>query len=119
MNEETTVPVEETVPKSIEPPATEIPETAPETTDGTVEATEPVTEPPATTAPATVATDPTQETIFYENLTAATEETTEAVVIVNVIETAATDLVHVNLFGSFLICGTLVGLALLRKTNGT
>lgn len=52
MNEETTVPVEETVPESIEPPATEIPETAPETPDGTVEATEPVTEPPTTTAPA-------------------------------------------------------------------
>ena len=114
MNEETTVPVEETVPESIEPPATEIPETAPEATDGTVEATEPVTEPPAATAPATVVTDPTQETIFYDDLTAATEETTEAVVIVDVIETAATDLAHVNLFGSFLICGTLIGLALLR-----
>lgn len=119
MNEETTVPVEETVPESIEPPATEIPETAPETTDGTVEAAEPVTEPPTTTAPATVVTDPTQETIFYEDLTAATEETTEAVVIVDVIETAATDLAHVNLFGSFLICGTLVGIKLLEKINGT
>lgn len=114
MNEETTVPVEETVPESIEPPATEIPETAPEATDGTVEATEPVTEPPATTVPVTEATDPTQETIFYEDLTAATEESTEAVVLVEVIETAATDLAHVNLFGSFLICGTLIGLALLR-----
>lgn len=119
MNEETTVPMEETVPESIEPPATEIPQTAPETTDGTVEATEPITEPPATSAPVIQATDPTQETIFYDDLTAATEETTEAVVIVDVIETAATDLAHVNLFGSFLICGTLVGIKLLEKINGT
>lgn len=119
MNEETTVPMEETVPESIEPPATEIPETAPETTDGTVEVTEPVTEPPATLAPVIQATDPTQETIFYDDLTAATEETTEAVVLVEVIETAATDLAHVNLFGSFLICGTLVGIKLLEKINGT
>lgn len=118
MNDETTVPTSETVPEPIEPPTTEVPEAAPEATDGTVDATEPVTEPPATTTPATEATDPTQETIFYEDLTAATEETTEAVVIVDVIETAATDLAHVNLFGSFLICGTLIGLAILRDRYG-
>lgn len=42
---------------------------------------------------------------------------TEAVVLVDVIQTAATDLAHVNLFGSFLICGTLVGIFLLRNRH--
>ena len=44
---------------------------------------------------------------------------TEAVNVFEVIETVGSDLAHVNLFGSFLICGTLVGMALLRNIHGT
>ena len=115
MNVETTVPAPETIPEPIEPSAPETTETAPEATDGAViqETTEPVTE----------GTDPTIET-FYKDLllTEPVEtiaETTEPVVIVDVIETVGSDIVHANLFSGFLICGTLVGLALLRKIYGT
>ena len=51
----------------------------------------------------TEGTDPTEET--------------EAISI-QVIQDIGSDIVHVNLFGSFLICGTLIGLALWRKFNG-
>ena len=51
----------------------------------------------------------------YEEYTAATE----AVNMVDVIESVGSDIAHTNLFGSFLICGTLIGLALLRKIYGT
>jgi len=114
MTVETTVPAPETIPEPIEPSAPETTETAPEATDGAVteETTEPVTE----------GTDPTIET-FYEDLflTEPVEtiaETTEPVVIVDVIETVGSDLAHVSLFGSFLICGTLIGLQLLRDRHG-
>lgn len=118
MNEETTVPVEESVPESIEPLPTEVPETAPETTDGTVEteSSEPETVPQVeTTAP-----KETEETIgeeFFVNETYP--ESTEAVVVVDVIESVGSDIVHANLFSGFLICGTLVGIAILRKIHGT
>ena len=49
--------------------------------------------------------------------TESTEET-EAITI-QMIQDIGSDIVHVNLFGSFLICGTLIGLALLRKVYGT
>ena len=49
--------------------------------------------------------------------TEPTEET-EAITI-QMIQDIGSDIVHVNLFGSFLICGTLIGLALLRKVYGT
>lgn len=45
--------------------------------------------------------------------------TTEAVVTVEIIETASSNITHASLFGSFLICGTLVGLFLLRGRYGT
>ena len=48
--------------------------------------------------------------------TEPTEET-EAITI-QFIQDIGSDIVHVNLFGSFLICGTLIGLALWRKFNG-
>lgn len=121
MNEETTVPVEESVPESIEPPATEVPETAPETIDWTVEteASEPATVPQAETT----ASDETEETISEDlsgNIVNDTyTESTEAVVIVDVIESVGSDIVHANLFSGFLICGTLVGIAILRKIHGT
>lgn len=64
------------------------------------------------------------EEVIYEDLSgAATEETiattTEPVITVEVIESVGSDIIHADLFGSFLICGTLIGLALLRKVYGT
>ena len=49
--------------------------------------------------------------------TEPTEET-EAITIQE-IQDIGSAIIHVNLFGSFLICGTLIGLALLRKVYGT
>lgn len=45
---------------------------------------------------------------------AVTEEATEAVVLVTPADLYAVrdDLLHADLFGSFLVCGTLVGIAL-------
>ena len=37
------------------------------------------------------------------------------VVSVEVLQGMTSDIVHANLFGSFLICGTLVGIALFRR----
>ncbi len=44
--------------------------------------------------------------------------TTEPVYL-GVIQSAAADVAHTNLFGSFLICGTLIGIAILRGRYGT
>ena len=41
----------------------------------------------------------------------APTETTE-VVLVDAVDQLRNDLIHVNLFGSFLICGALIGVAL-------
>ena len=127
MNEETTVPIEESVPESIEPLATEVPETAPETTDGTVtvETTAPETIPEDTMPQILPGSDPLETTeAIYEDFSGALyEETvpiiTEPVVTVEIIESVGSDIIHADLFGSFLICGTLIGLALLRGIHGT
>lgn len=37
---------------------------------------------------------------------------------IQVIESVGSDIIHADLFGSFLICGTLIGLAIWRKFNG-
>lgn len=50
--------------------------------------------------------------------TEATEETL-SVVTFEAIQAVGSDIVHADLFGSFLICGTLVGIVLWRKLNGT
>lgn len=48
------------------------------------------------------------------------EETGADVVYLSLeMERIGSDIVHADLFGSFLICGTLVGLALLRYIRGT
>ena len=47
-----------------------------------------------------------------------TEETV-SLTVQETIQAVGSDIVHVNLFGSFLVCGTLIGLALLRKVYGT
>lgn len=51
----------------------------------------------------------------YEETVAATEE----VVIVEVIESVGSDIAHASLFSGFLVCGTLVGIFMLRKIHGT
>lgn len=47
----------------------------------------------------------------------AASETTEAITVVSVddLHAMTSDIVHADLFGSFLICGTLVGIALFRR----
>lgn len=63
------------------------------------------------------------EATIYEDLSGSeyeeTTETTEAVVIVDVIESVGSDIAHANLFSGFLVSGTLVGIFLLRKVYGT
>ena len=73
-------------------------------------------EPVAASAPETEAGT---EAVIYEDLSGADPEATEEIVIVEVIETVGSDLVHANLFGSFLLCGTMIGLFLLRGIHGT
>lgn len=97
MNEETTLPSE--VPTDPEP--------------------EVVTEPAA--AEVTEASDGAlTEGTIYEDLTGSeTEAFTEAVIItLEDLHQVGNHVAHVDLFGSFLICGTLVGLALLRDRHG-
>ena len=54
------------------------------------------------------------------NETSVPEATQETISItVQDLNAVGSDIVHANLFGSFLICGTLVGLALWRKIHGT
>lgn len=55
----------------------------------------------------------------YEVLQDETVPETTELITVEVIESLGSDIVHADLFGSFLICGTLIGLALLRKIYGT
>lgn len=49
----------------------------------------------------------TQETQVIETIT------------IQDVQAIGSDIVHSSLFGSFLICGTLIGLAILRKVHGT
>ena len=93
MNDETTSPIE-----------------VPETEDGSVtEETYEISE--------TVAYLPTEELIL-EDGTESTEETV-SMVTVQEIQTIGSDIIHADLFGSFLVCGTLIGLAIFRGIHGT
>lgn len=67
--------------------------------------------------PETMADVATEEPVL-EDLPESTEETI-SLTVQETIELVGSDICHVNLFGSFLICGTLIGLALLRKVYGT
>lgn len=103
-----------------------------ETTDPvtvpTEESTVPTTEAIETTVPEetyaiseTVAYLPTQGVVledYQETLQETVPMTTEPVII-DIIETSSSNIVHASLFGSFLICGTLVGIFLLRGRYGT
>lgn len=65
----------------------------------------------------TVADVPTEEYVLEDGSEAVQE--TFSVVAVEGLETVASDIIHADLFGSFLICGTLIGLALFRRIYGT
>ena len=57
------------------------------------------------------------ETVTDEWLSPTPTQETEAIVVVDPYIQAVTDLAHVNLFGFFLICGTLVGIFILRNRH--
>ena len=58
---------------------------------------------------------------IYEDLSGFNEEETTAEVVISLedIQSVVLDNVHASLFGDFLVCGTLIGLALLRNIHGT
>ncbi len=66
--------------------------------------------------PETMANVATEETVL-EDLPESTEETVSQTI--QVIEAYGTGIIHANLFGSFLICGTLIASVLWRKVHGT
>lgn len=81
---------------------------------------------PATSAVTVPVYAPTYAPVdIYSNVYPAEytpEETVPATtepVYIELIESVGTDIVHSSLFGSFLICDTLVGLALFRRLYGT
>ena len=59
-----------------------------------------------------------QETFSSVFLDDTIPETTEQNTF-EIIETVGSDIVHADLFGSFLICGPLIGIAILRDINDT
>ena len=109
MNEENTIPTEEAT-DSVAEPVTSPDETeAAASGDGSVmEDENEVSE---------TMDDISSEELVLEDGTEATEETVS--ITLADIQAVGSDIVHADLFGSFLICGTLIGLALLRKVYGT
>lgn len=63
------------------------------------------------------------ETEVIETNDGSVTEPTEAaqveMITIQEVQAIGSDIVHTSLFGSFLICGTLIGLAILRKVHGT
>lgn len=97
MNEETTLPIEEpSVPEN--------------------EATL-----PAETEAAQTADGALTEATIYEDFSGSNIEETIAGTVISLedLERVSSDMLHADLFGSFVICGTLIGLALLRNIHGT
>ena len=106
MNEETTIPNETWDYIPPESSSLEVQETDPSLVSEFIE-------------PTVEETDATYfEDLFGEETYEYTMETV-APVTVEVIEAATLDICHSVLFSGFLICGTLVGCALLRKIYGT
>lgn len=100
----------ENVPGTSGEPAPQESESPPaETDDGAV--TEETYEIPETMA------DVATEEPVLEDGTESTEETVSQTI--QVIEAYGTGIIHANLFGNFLICGTLIALVLWRKIHGT
>ena len=56
---------------------------------------------------------------IYEDFSGTEDQVTEELMIIQTIELVGSDIAHANLFSGFLVCGTLIGLALLRKIYGT
>lgn len=110
MNEETTIPSETEIDYGFESFPPEDQETVTSTDYGVV-----VEETVAETVSETVA----EEIEVEDPVPMETVAMTIDPVLINVITGAASEIVHVNLFGSFLVCGTLVGLFILRKIYGT
>lgn len=109
MNEDNTFQIEEATDPVSEPVTTPDETEAAASGDGSVtEEENEISE--------TVAYLPTEELVL-EDGTEATEETVS--ITLADIQAVGSDIVHADLFGSFLICGTLIGLALLRKVYGT
>lgn len=61
------------------------------------------------------------EATIYEDLSGSEEQETIAgtVITLDDLQSIGSDMVHADLFGSFLVCGTLIGLFLLRGIHGT
>lgn len=98
MNEETTLPAE-----------------VPADTESSV-----VTEPAETEVTEAADGALTEATIYEDLAGAATEETVaEVVITLEDLHEVGNYVGHIDLFGSFLVCGTLVGLALLRDRHGS
>lgn len=67
--------------------------------------------------PETMADVPSEEYVLEDGEEAVQE--TFSVVTVDDLQSVTADIVHADLFGAFLICGTLIGLALLRTRYGS
>ena len=117
--ESATVATESTDPA---PTDATIPETGPDATQETeVDPTQPTTPENVKPYPEDLYNEDqegTQATI-YEDFSGSEVAATEEVTVIEVIETVGSDISHATLFSGFLVCGTLVGLALLRKIYGT
>lgn len=104
-----------------QPDAT-IPETVPDSTQETaVDLTHPTSPEAVLPYPEELYDDDldgTQATI-YEDFSGSDLSDTEEIVIIECIQATASDIAHASLFSGYLVCGTLVGLAILRKIYGT
>ena len=70
-----------------------------------------------TQVPETMVNVPSEEYVLEDGEEAVQE--TYSVVTVDDLQSVTADIVHADLFGAFLICGTLIGLALFRRIYGT
>lgn len=66
--------------------------------------------------PETMADLPTEESVL-EDLPESTEETV-SLTVQETIQVVGSTIVHADLFGSFLVCGTLVGILIFRGRHG-
>lgn len=87
-----------------------------------------LSDPEPSVAPETDASEVTEasygaltEGTIYEDLSGSEEQETIAGTVINLedLHEVGSDIVHADLFGSFLVCGTLIGLFLLRGIHGT
>lgn len=81
----------------------------------------PVPEAETSAAVETAVDEAADGAVIYEDLAgAAIEETTaEVVITLEEIQAVGSDIVHADLFGSFLVCGTLIAMTLFRGRYGS